>query len=319
MMPPACDPMSTPSFGYVLPSSVGVDVPDPEDLWAVVSAADASPLEYLWVSDHIVWWHPMYESVTLLAAVAARSVRIKIGPAVMLLAMRNPVLAAKSLATIQRLSGGRLVVGVGVGGEFPPEWAAVGIEHRTRAKRTDEMIDALQGLWGTTPFSMKGNHVFLDAVDLHPKASPPPPIWIGGRSDGAIARAARVGDGWMGIFLTPERYQERLARLREAATANGRDPSEITPSLYVWTCIADTTAQAREGASMLGAFYNLSFEKLEKFAIVGDPSTCAGRFAEFAEAGVQNFAVAPIARDASTDQLLRLTQTVLPKVRGNFP
>ncbi|MEO7818389.1 MAG: LLM class flavin-dependent oxidoreductase [Actinomycetota bacterium] len=302
-----------------MPPSVGADVPNPNDLWKIAEAADASDLLYLWVSDHVVWWHPMYESLTLLAAIAARTKRIHVGPAVLLLAMRNPVLAAKSLATIHRLSGGRLAVGVGVGGEFPPEWDAVGVDLRTRARRTDEMIEALRGLWGPTPFSLKGEHISLDQVDLQPKMDRPPPIWIGGRSDAALARAARSGDAWMGIFLTPERYRERLSRMREAAASNGRDPKEITASLYAWTCIADTTAEAREKAgSMLGAFYNLPFSKLERFAIVGDAATCASRFEEFAEAGVENFAVAAITADASTDQLDRLTTSVLPKVRGDL-
>ncbi len=247
----------------------------------------------------------MHECLTILAALAARTSRIRIGSAVLLLAMRNPVVVAKTLATIDQLSGGRLTVGVGVGGEFPPEWEAVGIDWKTRAARTNEMLEALAGLWAEGLFTMESKHVKIENVDLQPKPVKKPPIWIGGRSDAALARAAKYGDGWMGIFLTPERYADQLRKL---------DPN-VYPSIYVWTCIADDTPTARaQASSMLGAFYNIPFEKLEKFTIVGSPEDCAKRFQEFADAGVKNFAVAPISADASTDQLTRLTKEVMPLI-----
>lgn len=295
------------TFGLVLPSSTGGDVPGPEVLWPLIDEADRSVLEYLWVSDHILWWHPMYESLSLLSAVAARTRRIRIGTAVLLLAMRHPVIVAKTLASIDRLSGGRLTVGIGIGGEFAPEWEAVGVARASRARRTDEMIEALLGLWGPGEYGASGRHVAFDSLDLHPKPATRPPIWIGGRSDPALRRAARLGDGWMGIFLTPERYAERAARLRAEAERRGRDPSGIAASLYVWTCIADTTAAARElAAPLLSAFYHLPFEKLERYAVVGSAEDCAGRFREFSDAGVEHFAVAPLSERTSTDALARL-------------
>lgn len=297
--------MTAPSFGIVLPPSTASGVPTADEIFGFAQAADESSLDYLWVPDHILWWHPMHECLTILAALAARTKRIRIGSAVLLLAMRNPVVVAKTLATIDQLCNGRLTVGVGVGGEFPPEWEAVGIDWKTRATRTDEMLEALKALWSEGPFTMNGKHVQFDEVDLQPKPLKRPPIWIGGRSDPALARAAKYGDGWMGIFLTPERYADQLRKL---------DPN-VYPSLYVWTCIADDTPTARTQASaMLGAFYNIPFEKLEKFTIVGSPEDCAKRFRDFAEAGVKNFAVAPITADASTDQLTRLTRDVIPLI-----
>lgn len=291
------------TFGIVLPPSTPGGVPAAEQIFGFAEAADDSALDYLWVPDHILWWHPMHECLTILAALAARTKRIRIGSAVLLLAMRNPVLVAKTLSTIDRLSDGRLTVGVGVGGEFLPEWEAVGIDWRKRAARTNEMLAALKGLWSDGPFTMHGRHVSFEDVDLQPKPLTLPPIWIGGRSDAALARAAKYGDAWMGIFLTPERYAEQLSKLGP----------NIYPSLYVWTCIADDTHTARaQASSMLGAFYNIPFEKLEKFAIVGSPEDCARRFREFADAGVKHFAVAPITADASTEPLQRLTQDVMP-------
>lgn len=278
-----------------MPSSAGADVVDPMDLWALAEAADRSLLEHLWVSDHIMWWHPMYESLTLLAALAAKTSRVRLGTAVLLLAMRNPVVVAKTLASIERLSGGRLTLGIGVGGEYRAEWEAVGVEHSRRGATTDKMIEELRSLWG--PHS-----------DLHPKPRVPPPLWIGGRSDAALRRAGRAGEGWMGIFLTPKRFSSSLEVVHSEAERNERDPAGITASLYVWTCIEDTRAEARRLAeTLLPAFYNVPFEKLDRYAVYGTSEDCAERFAEFAAAGVEDFAVAPIVQDAPMKFLERLT------------
>lgn len=298
--------MSVPTFGFVLPPSNGSDVPEPESLWALVDRAEASTLEYIWLSDHIVWWHPMYESLSLLAAVAGRTKRIRIGPAVLLAAMRNPTILAKQLSTIARLSKGRLTLGVGVGGEFPPEWDAVGISRKTRASRTDETIEALRGLWGPVPFSMQGRRLKLDSVDLQPKPAAEIPIWVGGRSDAAIRRAARYGNGWMGIWLTPERVAQQISALDDLT-----EPKSLTKAMYVWTSIGENKQEARaSAAALLGAFYNIPFEKLERYAVYGSPEDCTAKFREFADAGVEHFAVAPITIGPDPQFLERLISIV---------
>ena len=238
----------------------------------------------------------MYESLTLLTALAARTKRIRLGTAVLLLALREPVVAAKALASIDRLSGGRLTVGVGIGGEFPPEWEAVGVKVRSRARRTDEMLEALRGLWGTASYGFEGRTIQIPEIDLQPKPLQDPlPIWVGGRSEASVARAAKWGTGWMGIFLTPERYAERIAALATEAERQGRNPGDLEASLYVWTCVAPSDAEARSQAeALLGLFYNVPFEKLERYAVVGSPERCAERLSEYAAAGCRHFAVAPI-------------------------
>ena len=308
--------MSSPSFGYVLPPSEGADVPDPEKVWEIARIADDSDLEYLWVSDHLMFWHAMYESLSVLSALAARTERVRLGTAVLQLAMRQPVFVAKTLASIERLSRGRLTVGVGVGGEFPAEWEAAEVAVRSRGKRTDEMIQALRGLWGPGSYEQQTKHVHIKGVDLHPKPSAFPPIWIGGRKEPSVRRAATFGDGWMGIFLTPEMYAERLVQLRAHCEKVGRDPAEVFPSLYVWTCIAETMEKATEVAHLLSAFYNTPFEKLERFAVIGDPEACVRRFREYADAGARHFAVAPISAEVSAAPLIDLTEKVIPLVAG---
>ena len=288
-----------PTFGLVVPQGGAGEIAGPSSLWDVVDAADAlepgSGVGHLWVSDHLLWWRPMYEALTLLAAIAARTSRVEIGTAVLLLALRPPLLAAKMLASIDRLAGGRLTVGVGIGGEYAPEWEASGVERRGRGRRTDEMIRTLRRLWGDDP------------VGLQPKPHRPPPIWIGGRSDAALRRAGRLGDGWMGLFTTPDRYATQLGVVREAAARAGRDPARLVPSLYAWTCIRDSAAEARaDAAALLPAFYQVPFEKLERYVVMGTPDACAEAFARFADAGVAHFAVAPVAAEVSPELVHRL-------------
>jgi probable F420-dependent oxidoreductase len=288
-------------------------VPGPGLLWPIVEEAERLGIDTLWVSDHVHWWRPMHDSLSLLAALAARTQRVRIGTAVLLAALRNPVTLAKALATIERLSSGRLIVGCGLGGEFSPEWEAVGVDRRTRARRTDQTIQVLRGLWGPDPFSFESKLISIPEIDLHPKPSSPPPIWIGGRSEAAINRAARHGDGWMGIWLTPGRYAQRLSALREQAEALGRDPESIVPSLYVWTSIAEDDETARAQAeSLLGAFYNLPFERLERYAVWGSPQRCAEQLSQFISAGARHIAIAPITAEVSPQPLRRLVEDVIP-------
>ena len=288
------------SFGLVVPQAAAGGIADPSAVWDLVAAADApegSPLGHLWVSDHLLWWRPMYEALTLLAAIGARTSRVRIGTGVLLLALRPPVLAAKALASIDRLSGGRLTVGVGVGGEYAPEWEAAGVDRRGRGRRTEEMIRTLRRLWDGDP------------VDLQPKPVHPPPVWIGGRSEVALRRAGRLGDGWMGLFTTPDRYAVQLATVREAAERAGRDPAAIVPSLYLWTCIRDSAAEARAAAeSLLPSFYRVPFEKLERYVVMGTPERCAEAFSAFAAAGVRHVAVAPVVDEVSAEPVDRLAR-----------
>jgi alkanesulfonate monooxygenase SsuD/methylene tetrahydromethanopterin reductase-like flavin-dependent oxidoreductase (luciferase family) len=285
--------MSAPRFGLVVPQAGTAGIAGPAEVWGLVDAADrpGSGVDHLWVSDHLLWWRPMYEATTLLAALAGRTSRVGIGTAVLLVALRHPLLAAKALASADRLSGGRLTVGIGVGGEYAPEWEAAGVERRGRGRRTDDAIRRMRELWSED-----------DPTGLEPKPARPPPVWIGGRTDAALRRAGRLGDGWMGIFTTPERYATQLAAAREAAERAGRDPAALVPSLYVWTCVRDSAAEARAAASaLMPAFYRVPFDKLEGYVVMGTPEDCAERFSAFAGAGVQHFAVAPAVEEVTAE------------------
>jgi alkanesulfonate monooxygenase SsuD/methylene tetrahydromethanopterin reductase-like flavin-dependent oxidoreductase (luciferase family) len=292
--------LKPPSLGLVVPQAGASGIADPGALWDVVDAADrpGSGVEHLWVSDHLLWWRPMHEATTLLAAVAGRTSRVGIGTAVLLLALRHPLLAAKALASVDRLSGGRLTLGVGVGGEYAPEWEAAGVDRRGRGRRTDQMLRQLRALWSAG-----------DPTGLEPKPVGRMPVWIGGRTDAALRRAGESGDGWMGIFTTPERYASQLAVARAAAERAGRDPDGLVPSLYVWACIRDSASEARRAASvLLPSFYRVPFDKLERYVVAGTPAHCAERFAAFAAAGARHLAVAPAVEEVTPEPVQRLAE-----------
>src|SRR5438309_10800278 len=133
----------------------------------------------------------MFWSLSRLASYDPNTSRLRLGTALCLPALRPPAISAKITATLDVLSGGRLVFGVGVGGENPKEFEASGVAHRERGARVDEGIEVLRALWRDTPATFKGRFTSFDAVSIDPKPVQPggPPIWVGGRSDAALARA----------------------------------------------------------------------------------------------------------------------------------
>src|SRR5438128_3203183 len=166
----------------------------------------------------------MYESLTLLATYVPITSRLRLGTAVFLLALRAPAIAAKVTATLDALSGGRLIFGVGVGGENPKEFEVCGVPHGERGARVSEAIDVVRTLWRDTPATFKGRFTEFEGVSIDPKPvqKPGPPIWVGGRSDAALARAGRQGDGWISYVVQPERYKQSVTKIEAAAEAAGR-------------------------------------------------------------------------------------------------
>lgn len=295
--------MTGATLGLVLPHAGAGGLVPPASVWAMAEAADrpGSGLTNLWTSDHLLWWDAMYESIALLGALAARTSRVGLGTAVLLVALREPVATAKALATVDRLSGGRVTVGVGVGGEYAPEWEAVGSDPRTRGRRTDAAIRRMRDVWNG---------------GLDPAPAGAMPVWVGGRSDAALRRAGRLGDGWMGLFTTPERYAGQVAAARAAAEAAGRDPAALVASLYVWTAVGETAAEARAAAAdALPRFYRLPFDRMERYVVAGTAASCAEQLAAFATAGARHLAVAPATSAPGPETVDRLT-AVADLLRG---
>jgi len=289
--------------------------------WQEITRIEEMGYDSAWTSEHIFFYFPTFDALTALAAMAARTSRIQLGTAVLLLPLRPAALAAKEIASVDIISGGRLIVGVGVGGEYPKEFEAVGVPVKQRGARTDEAIHVLKLLFTQDNVTFRGRFTNLEGVTLQPKPAQAggPPVWVAGRSEAAMRRAGRLADGYLPYLFSPERFRDGLAQVRRHAEEAGRDPDAITPGIYQFICLADTYEEAsRIAAADLSRRYNQPFEKIvDRYVVMGNPDDCARRLADFAEAGVEHFILVPIV-PAFGDFMAHVdayARDVLPKLR----
>ena len=293
----------------------------PSEQWALARRVEALGYESLWTGDHVSFHGPIYESLTLLASYASVTQRIRLGTAVYLLALRHPTIAAKITSTLDALSGGRLIFGVGVGGENPKEFEAAGVPHKERGARVTEGIDVVRALWRDTPASFKGRFTAFEGVSLDPKPvqQPGPPIWIGGRSDAALARAGRQGDGWVSYVVQPERYKASVEKIHAAAAAAGRRlDGFVTAHLAFITVGKDYEAAERAWVERLSRRYAQDFGPLaRKYGIIGTPAQCAETIERFMAGGCNYFLMNPICEPADeATQLETIAADIMPRFRG---
>jgi probable F420-dependent oxidoreductase len=306
-----------------MPVRFGVEIPHRAELLGPVAIrAEALGFDSVWIGDHVAFHGPTLDSLAALSYVAALTRRVRIGPCVYLLALRHPTIAAKLCASLDVLSGGRVVFGVGVGGEFPKEFEACGIPLRERGARVDEGIAVCRALWGPSPASFEGRFTRFTDVVLEPKPVQPggPPIWIGGRSDAALRRAACLGDGWVSYLVTPDRFRASLEKIEAIAREIGRplDPGgSFEPAHVLFTVVdVDHESARTTAARYLGRQYRQPFDDLaRKYCLLGPPAACVERLAEFVAAGVRTFVIyftVPAGR--VLEQLERFGSEVLTRV-----
>ena len=293
----------------------------PREQFDLVQRVETLGFDSAWCGDHVSFNLPLYESLTLLASYAAITQRIRLGTAVYLLALRPPAVAAKVTATLDVLSGGRLIFGVGVGGENPKEFEACGVPHRERGARVSEAIDVVRALWRDTPATFKGRFTQFDAVSIDPKPLQKggPPIWVGGRSDAALARAGRQGDGWVSYVVTPERYRQSLDKIRAAAAAQGRALERfVTAHLTFITVGRDYERTRAAWVARLSQRYAQDFGPLaDRYGVIGTPEQCAERLEAFRTAGCGYFILNPICEPhEEREQLETIAAEILPRFRS---
>ncbi len=290
--------------------------------WQDIARIEEVGYDSAWTSEHIFFYFPTFDALTSLAAMAARSTRIKLGTAVFLLPLRPPALAAKEIASVDVISGGRLILGVGVGGEFPKEFEAVGVPVKERGARTDESLRVLKQLFTQDNVSFDGRFTKLDNVTLMPKPAQAGgvPVWVAGRSEAAIRRAGTLADGYLPYLFSPERFREGLAKVREHAERAGRDPGAITGAIYQFICLADTYDEAKKLSAMdLSRRYNQPFESIvDRYVVMGNVDSCVKRIGDFADAGVEHFILVPIVSTGADfmPQVEAYAKEIVPKLRG---
>ena len=226
-------------IGFSLLNNWGIE--DSQALVGLASRAEELGFDSVWVHDHVfnvghvfdrIGGKPYYEPLTLLSFVAARTRRVRLGTSVLVLPYHNPIRLAKTAATLDVLSGGRLILGVGVG-LIEKEIRAMGSPFAERGAFTDEAIAVMRSLWTEDEPSFDGKYSRFAGMKFSPKPLQKPsiPVVIGGVSRAAIRRAARLGDGWQPLGLAPEALGQGIALLRTEAQACGRDVSTIPVSI----------------------------------------------------------------------------------------
>lgn len=288
------------------------------DVLAMAGGVEEAGFDSLWVGDHISFHVPIHESLTLLSFVAAATERVLLGTSVYLLPLRAPALVAKVTATLDRLSGGRLQLGVGVGGEFPPEFEAVGVPVAERGSRTDEGIAVLRKLWTEDQVKHEGRHHQFGPVTIAPKPLQPsgPPILIGGRRPPAFRRAGRLGDGYISHMCAPETYAENLATMQRHAAEAGRRDVAFHTAAFLFTILDDDWDRAHTRAvSALQTIYRVPFdEAARKYCLLGPPEDCVAQLQRFVDAGCRHFIFSPL---MSPDEFLgRAREQLLPALEA---
>lgn len=284
-------------LGVVLPPATDADV-----LPQALRLMDESGFDSVWVTDRtLAGIGPWPEVWTQLGAVAALTDRIGIG-AVLIPSRRSPVHVAHGLATVDQLSGGRLIAGVGLGGLDPREHSAVGADVRQRARLTDEYIDLIRRLWAEEQVDFEGAQVSLREVGIPIRPTRHIPIWTGGGSTAAIQRAARLGDGWLATHCSPEQFAAGVDQLGDLAREQGRKPDDVAPAIFLFGAIAPDrqTAAAKLEPSMR-AMFGVPLEQLTSVCIWGSPSDWRQRMREYQDAGAATIIVVLSSADVLTD------------------
>ena len=230
-------------------------MPDAATLFAYIDQAEAWGIDSVWLSDHMMGERAEVSIVPMMAAIAARTRRLKFGPSVMMLPLRHPIAVAKDIATLDFLSNGRFLFGIG-GGWNAEEMANHGTDFRRRWKVLRERIEAMKVIWRDDNAEYHGEFVNFDPIWSWPKPvqKPHPPIYLGGHGDKALERVVRYCDGWMPIPVRAGALLDEIKTLRSRAAAAGRDPASLAVTLYGMPADADAVRETgRERLVLLPA------------------------------------------------------------------
>jgi len=283
-----------------------------------VDALEALPIDSLWVGGHVASRNPTPEAMVQLARLAAVSSRVRIGTSILLLPLYPPAIIAKQVADLDRLTGGRITLGVGVGGEYEQEFRACGVPLEERGRRTNEAIPLLRRLWTAEEISHPGPLFPMEAVRIHPAPVQKggPPIVVAGRQDVAMRRAARLGDGWMPYLYSPRAYAQSVERITSIAAEAQRDLSAFEWMQFLFTNVQDDAERAREeAAGFLGGTYSQDFRPMvDRVAAAGTPDQVAARVQEFVDAGARHVVFAIGASGDRLAMMRRILSEVVPRI-----
>ncbi len=293
-----------PKLGILLPTRglllQGEQPSSADRVFRMAERVEEAGLDSVWVGDSLVA-KPRLEPLSTLGALASRTSRVRLGTAVLLPALRHPVLLAQTMATVDLISGGRLVIGAGVGGAFNDEqrgeWAAAGVDPKRRARRFEEIVEIAKGLGSGEPYTHQGRSFPLDSVTMLPRSTQPKGIpWLlathhRARQQAQIDRAARAGDGVIAISDTPAEFAEVIAQVDAKAEEYGRDTTNRENVFYLTVNLNEDGAAANADAEdWLTRYYGANIWGTS-WGPFGGVQNVADRMAAYAEAGAQSLIV----------------------------
>jgi alkanesulfonate monooxygenase SsuD/methylene tetrahydromethanopterin reductase-like flavin-dependent oxidoreductase (luciferase family) len=261
------------------------------------AAVEAAGLDRLWVGDHVSFRGGQgYDGLVQSTALATLTRHVTVQTAVYLLPLRHPLPVARQVASVAELAPGRLVFGVGVGGDDPAEVANSGV-------LAGEIVDH------------RGDHFALEGAAIRPTPEPAVPIVVGGRAPAALRRAGRLGDGWLGVWVSPERFAANTAAVARAAGDAGRRDVAWQHGLLAWCGFGPTAAAARPAlAASMEALYQLPFERFARYSPHGAPEDVAAALAPYVDAGASVILLAAEADDP--DEVVAGAARVRALLRG---
>jgi probable F420-dependent oxidoreductase len=299
-------------FGAALSSMK--DVPE------TARMAESLGYDYLCSGEHMMFHGPVPNSLITLAVAAGATSRIKLMSTVVLLPLYTPMVLAKMTSVLDVASEGRYHMGVGVGGEFPKEFEACNVPVKQRGSRSNEALEVVTKLWTEKDASFAGRYSKFSGVTLDPQPmqKPHPPIWVAGRKESAMRRAALYADGWIPYMYTPEMLHESIEKIHLFAKEAGRDLSNFRPGLFIFASVYPDRDEAREQAARaLGKNYAQDFSKIAgRYTLYGNPDDCRKRLKEYVDAGAGTVLVSWACRQNDIPQNMKLVaEEVAPAFR----
>ena len=297
-------------------------LPTIDELADLVGLVDRCGYDSMWVGDHVAFTIAIFDPLLQLAQAAVLSRRLVFGTDVYLLPLRHPTPVAKQVSTLDHLTEGRFIFGVGVGGEFPKEYEACGVPLNERGARLSESLTIMRKLWSGEPVSHAGKFFNFEGVKMQPppRQAGGPPIWCGGRADPALRRIGRMTDGWMSYVVTPDMYRQGLEKIATAASEAARtfDRGFGTAHL-LFTRIDDTYEKALDAATVsLSQRYAMDFRKAaQRYCALGTPQDVVETIFKFQQAGVRHLILDFVGPYEERDQQIeRFAAEAMPLLAG---
>lgn len=265
--------------------------PGSEPLAGVLDDMARAGCDHLVVGDHVSFFggwgvDGLIEATTL----SMLHPTLPVHTSVYLLVLRHPVAVARQLSTLASRAPGRLVLGVGIGGEDRDEVRACGVDPVTRGRRMDECLSVLRPLLTGHIVDHDGEFFQLESVSVRPAPAAPLPVVVGGRSSAAVRRAGRFGDGWLGIWVSPERFSAAISEAEAVAVEAGRTDVPWQHGMTVWCGLGDDQRSATAAvAGAMERIYGLPFERFARYVPAGTPADVADALRPYRDAGCRTF------------------------------